>query len=97
MVYRCAKDLRVPAASVCPFGLWGVFCLLDLFFFLFLLLGTPFLLSLVGWTGRSAKHDSRVILMEGGLSSLLLSYLNFVIFQPLLAADFGSSDPIAAY
>lgn len=54
MAYRCAKDQRVPAASVCPFSLWGVFCLLDLVFFLFLLLGTPFLLPLVGWRWGSA-------------------------------------------
>lgn len=51
--------------------------------------------------------DSRVVLMEArplhhaglkcSLSSLLIVCLNFVVFQPLLAADFGSPDPIAAY
>lgn len=35
--------------------------------------------------------------LKCSLSSLLIVCLNFVVFQPLLAADFGSPDPIAAY
>lgn len=99
--YRCAKDWRVPAASVCPFGC-GVFCICWGFFLCFLGLLSCF----PWWLGVrevSSWNLSNTLGVQSRLKCDLLGLLqlrvlrwclDLTMFQPLLVVNFLSKGPV---
>lgn len=97
---RIRRSLLLQCAA--PFGC-RVFSVVD-FFSLSLLLGTAFLFPLVSWSRESAiiipaSYPRREVPLHSSTvwterQLLLLGRLDFLVFQPLLTADFWSPDPI---